>query len=244
MKNPPDGYSPAGWRASAAEQSAPASKDYTLNEALRTWQWYELWAILFLNTTAGVSIISQASPMAQEITHVSATAAAGLVGLISIANGAGRLLWAWLSDFAGRRQVFMTMFLLQAAVFLLMSHVDSFTALAALSFVVLLCYGGGFGTMPALAADFFGLTNIGSIYGLMLTAWGSAAVVGPTLIAYLRDATKHYTQALDLIGVIMLVGASIPFFVSPARGGQPRPTSRSTQPAPLRPVTLPPSRRP
>ena len=228
MTNPPEGYRPEGWQAPTAQRGAGASTDFTLTEALRSWQWYALWAILFLNTTAGISIISQASPMAQEVTHVSAAVAAGLVGLISIANGAGRLLWAWLSDFIGRRQVFLTMFLLQAALFILMSRVESFSSLAALSFVVLLCYGGGFGTMPAFAADLFGPSNVGSIYGLMLTAWGCAGVLGPTLISYIREATGHYTDALELIAIIMLLSATIPFFIASSRGVQRRQALRST----------------
>jgi len=109
MRNPPDNYSPAGWQAPVTQQQS-SDKDYTLGESLKTWQWYGLWAILFLNTSAGISIISQAAPMAQEATHVSAVAAAGLVGIISIANGAGRFLWAWFSDFIGRRRVFQVMF--------------------------------------------------------------------------------------------------------------------------------------
>ena len=228
MKTAPDGYRPDGWRPPPAQQASRVATDYTVNEALRSPQWYALWAILFLNTTAGISIISQASPMAQEMTHTTAVAAAGLVGLISIANGSGRLLWAWLSDFFGRRQVFLTMFLVQAAAFLLLSRVESFGGLAGLAFVVLLCYGGGFGTMPAFAADLFGPANVGSIYGLMLTAWGFAGVLGPTLIARIREATGYYTEALDLIAVIMLVGAVIPFFVRPNRGGRLQPAARST----------------
>jgi len=213
MKNAPDGYRPDGWQPPATQQTARAARDYTLGEALRSWQWYALWAVLFLNTCAGISIISQAAPMAQEMTHVTAAAAAGLVGLISIANGSGRLLWAWLSDFSGRRQVFLTMFLLQAVIFMLLSRVESFGALAVLAFVVLLCYGGGFGTMPAFAADLFGPANVGSIYGLMLTAWGFAGVVGPTLIAYIRQTTGHYTDALDVIAGVMLLAAVIPFMI-------------------------------
>ena len=112
------------------------------------------------------------------------------------------------------------MFLLQAVLFTLLPRVDGFAALATLAFVVLLCYGGGFGTMPAFAADFFGPTNIGSIYGLMLTAWGVAGVVGPTVIARIREATDHYTAALDLIAIVMLVGAALMFFVRSTRGGQ------------------------
>jgi OFA family oxalate/formate antiporter-like MFS transporter len=227
MKNAPDGYRPDGWQPPPAQQASRVATDSTLNEALRSWQWYALWAILFLNTTAGISIISQASPMAQETTHATAVAAAGLVGLISIANGSGRLLWAWLSDFAGRRQVFLTMFLVQAAVFMLLARVESFGALAGLAFVVLLCYGGGFGTMPAFAADLFGSTNVGSIYGLMLTAWGFAGVMGPTIIARIRQSTGHYTEALDLIAVIMLAGAVIPFFVHSTQRGRVQPAVKS-----------------
>ena len=172
---------PSGFKASTTRSSA--AQDFTLRQALGAWQWYGLWLTLFLNSAAGISIISQAAPMAQEISHVSAATAAALVGIISIANGFGRFLWAWFSDAIGRKAVFVTMFLLQAAAFLLLSHVAAFVSLAVLAFVILLCYGGGFGTMPAFAADYFGAKDIGSIYGLMLTAWGAAGVVGPTTAA-------------------------------------------------------------
>jgi OFA family oxalate/formate antiporter-like MFS transporter len=215
MKKAPDGYRPRGWEPSSSQAQARSARDLTLHDALRSWQWYALWLILFLNTTAGISIISQASPMAQEMTHATAATAAGLVGLISIANGSGRLLWAWLSDFTGRRQVFVTMFLVQALTFLLLARVQSLGGLGLLAFVVLLCYGGGFGTMPAFAADLFGPGNVGSIYGLMLTAWGTAGVFGPTLIAQIRQSTGHYTEALHIIAGLMLASAVIPFLVRP-----------------------------
>jgi OFA family oxalate/formate antiporter-like MFS transporter len=171
--------------------------------------------MLFLNTSAGISIISQAAPMAQEITHVTAAVAAGMVGIISIANGAGRFLWAWLSDAIGRRMVFLSMFLVQAVVFWMMPHVSTFGTFTALAFIVLLCYGGGFGTMPAFATDYFGPTNVGSVYGLMLTAWGFAGVLGPTLIAHIRQSTGHYSQALQVIAVIVLISAVLPLITRP-----------------------------
>src|SRR6266849_8715842 len=98
MKDPPAGYRPPGWQPSEAQKRQRSGTDYTLSQALGRWQWYALWAMLFLNTSAGISIISQAAPMAQEITGVTAAVAAGMVGIISIANGAGRFLWAWFSD--------------------------------------------------------------------------------------------------------------------------------------------------
>ena len=217
MRNPPDDYRPAGWQPSPKQQEQIPIADYTLSAALRTWQWYGLWAILFLNTLAGISIISQASPMAQEVTQVSAGTAADLVGIISIANGAGRFLWAWCSDYIGRRRVFQVMFLAQTCVFVLLSRVHHFGALAFLAFLVLLCYGGGFGTMPALAADFFGARNVGPIYGLMLTAWGFAGLLGPTLIAYVRQSTGYYTEALDAIALVMFLSAILPFVVRPPK---------------------------
>ncbi len=222
MKNPAEGYSPAGWQPAPSLQSHRSARNYTFKEALSTWQWYALWGILFLNSIAGISIISQASPMAQEISHVTPAVAAGLVGIISIANGSGRFLWAWFSDLIGRRQVFITMFLVQTILFFFLSRAANFTLLTLLAATVLLCYGGGFGTMPAFAADYFGPSNIGSIYGLMLTAWGFAGVVGPALIAHLRQATGHYGQALEIISSIMLVSTLLALVVRPpkAEGAQ------------------------
>jgi len=217
MREPPADWLPAGWQPA---QSAAAAKgaSFTLRQALGTWQWYALWAVLFLNVSAGISIISQASPMAQEITGVSATTAATMVGIISIANGAGRFLWAWLSDVIGRRWVFLTMFVLQAGLFAVLPGVHSFNVLTAFAVLILLCYGGGFGTMPAFCADYFGTWEVGSIYGLMLTAWGSASAVGPVLIAYVRQSTGKYSEALLILATVMAGAAILPLFLrSPAR---------------------------
>ena len=210
MRNPPEGWMPKGWQPSAKQQGQLQARNYTLTEALSAWQWYVLWAMLFLNVTAGISIISQASPMAQEISGVSAVVGAGMVGVISIANGIGRLLWAWLSDAIGRRNVFLIMFLLQAVLFFFLPSLRQFTMLALVCFIIISCYGGGFGTMPAFVADYFGTKWVGSIYGLMLTAWGFAGVFGPLLIANIRQATGHYGAALITIACILLVSSQLP----------------------------------
>ena len=210
MRDPPEGWLPEGWQPSAKKQAQWTTQEFTLQDALGTWQWYVLWAILFLNVTAGISIISQAAPMAKEISGVPPLVAAGMVGIISIANGAGRLLWAWLSDGIGRRNVFLIMFFVQAGLFFLMPSQREFAILVALCFIVLSCYGGGFGTMPAFATDFFGPKWIGSIYGLMLTACGFAGVFGPLLIARIREATGGYSGALTIIACVMLVSSLLP----------------------------------
>ena len=218
MRNPQTTTATAGY--AAKKRAAAPQQQFSLKQALGTWQWYALWLTLFLNTTAGISIISQAAPMAQEMTGVTAAVAAGLVGLISIANGSGRFLWAWFSDAVGRRTVFLVMFLLQAGVFLLLGHCHDFATLSLLACLVLLCYGGGFGTMPAFATDYFGDREIGSVYGLMLTAWGFAAMFGPMLVARVREATGHYSGALSLLAATMLVSAVVPLLLR--RPGEPR----------------------
>jgi OFA family oxalate/formate antiporter-like MFS transporter len=231
MTNPPEGWKPAGWEPSLAQQTQRSAKDYLLPEALRTWQWFALWLLLFLNVTAGISLVSQASDMTQEITGVSATAGAALVSIISIANAAGRFLWAWLSDFITRRWVFLTMFALQAVLFFLLPHATAYAVFTLLAFIIITCYGGGFGTMPAFAADYFGPRNVGTIYGLMLTAWGVASAVGPLLLSTLRTSSGSYTQPLTIIAVIMLVSLIVPFIVRPPRPQVAEPTEAAPSPA-------------
>ena len=102
-----------------------------------------------------------------------------MVGIVAIGNAAGRVFWAWLSDLISRRATFVLMYALQAVLFWIFPDLHSAAILTPVSFIILLCYGGGFGTMPAFAADYFGSKNVGAIYGLMLTAWGFANVCGP-----------------------------------------------------------------
>jgi len=217
MQNPPDGWRPEGWSATGTQVSQRSNRDYTLSQALRTWQWWALWLLLFLNTSAGISIISQESPLFQELGRVSAVTAASLVGVASIGNALGRVFWAWASDSITRRTTFAVMFLAQVALFWALPNINSAGVLTFVVFVVLMCYGGGFGTMPAFAADYFGSKNVGPIYGLMLTAWGFASAFGPLLIAYMRQADGTYRQALHVIAGVMALSVVLPLIVSPPR---------------------------
>ena len=217
MKNPPVGWKPDGWVPSVSQSAQRAGKDYTLGEALKTWQWWALWLLLFLNTCAGISIISQESPMFQEIGKVSALVAAGMVGIVAIGNAAGRVFWAWVSDAITRRWTFVIMFLLQVGLFWALPSLSPVAILTVVSFIVLMCYGGGFGTMPAFTADYFGAKNYGPIYGLMLTAWGTASAFGPLLIAHMRQSSGSSSSGLHLIAGIMAVSILLPILVSPPK---------------------------
>jgi OFA family oxalate/formate antiporter-like MFS transporter len=217
MQNPPDGWKPEGWMPTAAQTSHRAGRDFTLTEALKTWQWWALWLLLFLNTCAGISIISQEAPLFQEEAGVTAAVAASMVGLASIGNAVGRVFWAWISDLITRSATFFVMFLAQILLFWFLPNIATAWFLTIVTFVVLMCYGGGFGTMPAFTADYFGPKNVGPIYGLMLTAWGFASVFGPLLIAHMRETTGSYRGALHVIAGVMTISAVLPILVRPPR---------------------------
>jgi OFA family oxalate/formate antiporter-like MFS transporter len=204
-----------------------SARDHSLAEALKTWQWWALWLLLFLNTSAGISVISQESPLFQELLGVTAAVAAGMVGIASIGNAFGRVFWAWASDFITRRRAFLAIFLAQIFLFWIFPSIHSVWLLTAVAFLVLMCYGGGFGTMPAFTADYFGSKNVGPIYGLMLTAWGFASAFGPLLIAYMRQADGNYHRALHAIAGIVAFSILVPIVV--------RPPSRTKLPAQLAP---------
>ena len=217
MQNPPDGWKPEGWSLTARETSERAGHDFVLSEALKTWQWWALWLLLFLNTCAGISVISQEAPIFQELTKVSAVVAGGMVGVASLGNAVGRVFWAWVSDLITRRATFFVMFLLQVLLFWFLPSVASASLMTIVTFVVLMCYGGGFGTMPAFTADYFGPKNVGPIYGLMLTAWGFASAFGPLFIAHMRETTGSYSGALRVIAGVMAVSTLLPLLVRPPR---------------------------
>jgi OFA family oxalate/formate antiporter-like MFS transporter len=210
FRNPPEGYRVPGWEPKAAGPAIASSRVYTLAEALRTPQWYMLTAILALNVTCGIAFISQAADAAEEVAGVSAVTAASMVGILGLFNGGGRVFWAWLSDHIGRMRAFLGMLGLQAICFFILPHAAAFALFAILAALVYLAYGGGFGTMPATAADYFGTPNAGAIYGAMIVAWSIGGVVGPLLLAALYESSGSYTLAFTVIAIIAVVSLVLP----------------------------------
>jgi OFA family oxalate/formate antiporter-like MFS transporter len=212
FKNPPKGWMPKGFVPKAGSASS-AAESFNMSEAIRTPAWWMLWAMLGLNISAGLGLLSQLSPMAQRLMTDSSAAekailAGTVVAIASIFNGLGRLFWAWLSDLIGRKNVFIAMFASQALVYALLptinSHFGSIAILTIIASYLLACYGGGFATMPAFAADAFGPANIGRVYGTMLTAWGVAGVIGPMAFAALgADQALYTASGLLILGLIV-----------------------------------------
>jgi len=135
--------------------------------------------------------------------------AAGVVGVLAIFNGAGRIVWGSLSDHIGRMPAFAAMLGLQGVCLLLIPHAGNPALFFILAAIVYLCYGGGFGTMPATAGDFFGVRHAGAIYGLMLVGWSLGGIIGPLIISALIGSAKNYTLAYTVIAVIALLGTTL-----------------------------------
>jgi MFS transporter, OFA family, oxalate/formate antiporter len=218
MQNPPEGWKPEGWAPTPAQVSQRSDRDFTLGEALGTWQWWALCVLMSINTIAGLSVITQASPIFQEMGKATAEVAAGLVGIIAIGNGAGRIFWAWVSDLTTRKAAFFLMYLVEAILFWTYHSISSLSILAVATFILVMCYGGAYGITPAFAADYFGPRDVGSIFGLMMLPWAFAASFGPLLFAYLRQINGNYTQALYLIAGLITVALILPILVTPPRG--------------------------
>ena len=217
MQNPPEGWTPEGWTPSAKHISQRADRDFTLGQALSTWQWWAICLLMSINTMAGLSIVSQAAPIFQEMGKASAATAAGLVGVISIGNGVGRIFWAWVSDLTTRKTAFFMMYLVEAILFWTYHSIGSLTVLGIITFILVMCYGGAYGITPAFAADYFGPRDVGSIFGLMMLPWAFAAAFGPYLFAYLRQINGNYVQALYFIAGLMTVALILPILVTPPR---------------------------
>ncbi|MGH3661572.1 MAG: L-lactate MFS transporter [Micromonosporaceae bacterium] len=215
FRNPPEGYTVPGWEPKPGRVATGAA-ELTTGQALRTPQWYLLAAILCLNVTAGIGLISVVAASATSVAGFSAAAAASLTGIMGLFNGGGRVFWGWISEHTGRMTAFLAMLALQGVCFLVLPHASSVALFAVLAAIIYLCYGGGFGAMPATAGDFFGLRHAGAIYGLMIVAWSLGGIIGPLMVAWLIDGDS-YTTAFTTIGVMALVAMVLPLVTRPSQ---------------------------
>lgn len=217
--------------ATSASQAPAAGPDLGPAAAARTARFWALWLMLFLNVTAGILFISNAVPIMRELTGAAPAAVLGVYGTIALANGLGRLFWGAVSDRIGRRAAYLLIFGAQVLVFLAVGRAHALWLVALLFAVVLLCYGGGFGTMPSFVADAFGTRHLGVVYGWILLAWSAAGVAGPVFVAWVKDHTGSFAGALPWVAGLLAVAMLLPFAVG-APATPSRPWARRRGPAP------------
>jgi MFS family permease len=242
----PEGWTPEGWTPPPQKQSVMITTRHVhVNRVHRTPQFWLLWGILCMNVSAGIGVIGMASPMLQEVfggrligapgdlyalgedgRMAVATVAAGFAALLSFFNIAGRIFWASLSDYIGRRLTYGVFFALGIALYAaapLTGSAGSVALFVAIFCVILTMYGGGFATIPAYLADMFGTRFVGAIHGRLLTAWAAAGILGPSVIAFIREArieagvpaAQAYTSTLYILAAMLVVGFLCNLFVRP-----------------------------
>lgn len=212
LKNPPAGWKPEGWDPPQVTTavSTPPREDYGPGEMLRTLRFWIAWVMYFLGAAAGLMIISQAAPMAEEMAGLTKEAAAAAVGVLAIFNGLGRLFWGAMSDRIGRNASLMLMFTVNAAdLFLVLPNATTYMSYVFGICAAALSFGGYLALMPAITADYFGTKNMGINYGWMFTAYGAASLFGPILIARIKQVSGGYTQALYIFAALSLVGIAL-----------------------------------
>ena len=216
---------------SSVQQTGTNGALVRASEAIRTPQFALLWLVLFCNVTAGIGILEQAAPMIQDFfrsgsgSSVNAAEAGGFVGILSLANMAGRFVWSSLSDVIGRRATYMIYLGIGLVLYVLLATVgqQSTAIFVILAAVIISYYGGGFSTVPAYLKDLFGTLEVGAIHGRLLTAWAAAGVAGPLIVNGFLDAAgkpgnlmaNDYHPALFTMVGILAVGFVANLMIKP-----------------------------
>ncbi|QKS72944.1 OFA family MFS transporter [Paenalkalicoccus suaedae] len=213
---PPAGYMPKNMKKDLASGKKVIKKDLaqlSAKQAVRTRRFWMLWTMMLINTSAGIMMISVASPMAQETVGLTVAAAGTMVGVMGIINGGSRLAWAAVSDYIGRSNVFMIFFILQIIAFATLPIMQSVLLFQLLIFIVVSCYGGGFSNLPAFIGDLFGTKQLGAIHGFLLTTWSLGGIIGPQIVTQIYGRTDSYLPVfyvfLGLVTVAFVISLLI-----------------------------------
>ena len=229
IRVPAPGWKPAGWQpkvqTSSPNLSLISAHNVAAASAMKTPQFWLLWLMLFLNTTAGIGILEQASPMIQNLFtgRVTALEAGGFVGVLSLFNMSGRFIWSSMSDYVGRKWTFLTFFVIGVALYALLPGLHSLGLFVLVAGVLISMYGGGFSTAPAYLKDLFGTTDVSAIYGRLLTAWSTAGILGPLSVngvldhyaAAHRPLAQAYPSVLHIMAALLGVGLVASLLVRP-----------------------------
>ncbi|RLU83653.1 MFS transporter [Streptomyces griseocarneus] len=231
---------PPGRTGTIAAPPLPAVRVSARN-ALRTPQFWCLWVMLCANVTAGIGILEKAAPMVTSLFAATPAAAAGFVGLLSLANMLGRLAWSAASDLTGRKNIYRLYLGAGAGMYLLLALVggSSKPVFLLCAAVILSFYGGGFATLPAYLKDLFGTYQVGAIHGRLLTAWSTAGILGPLIVNALADARRSaghsgadlYTPSFFTMLGLLAVGFVVGEFVRPVHPRYHEPPDEDGRPA-------------
>lgn len=206
MRRCPVGYTPAGYTPGV--QSNASAQDKTTRQMLKSAEFYLMIAMLTLGAFSGLMLISQASPIAQNMIGMSTGAAAMIVSALALFNAGGRILSGYISDKIGRVKTLSIVFILCVAGCLMLYASGPSTAwLFVMGICVTgICFGSLMGIFPGFTVDRFGSRYNGVNYGVMFIGFALAGIVGPLSASGIYQAMQQYQPAFLIAGLCAFIG--------------------------------------
>ncbi len=181
-------------------------KEYDWREMIKTPQFYKLWFMFALAASAGLMVTGHIASISKS--QADWENGYYLVSIFALFNTGGRIGAGYLSDKFGRVRIMLLVFLLQASNLLLFNRYVVPITLAIGTAITGLCYGAVFALFSLATADLYGLKYFGVNYGIVITAWGCAGIIGPLIGGWVVDVTGTYHLAY-IIGAVLLMIAAI-----------------------------------
>jgi len=205
IENPPEGYLPDGYNPDKSSTKGLSLSEITGKEALNNTRFYLIWFMIFINVSCGIALISEASQIAQSQLNYTPMQAAGIVGLIGLFNGLGRIFWSAFSDYFGRPLTFVIFFGIEIFAFFFLAQIGSPAVFIGVLMLIISIFGGAFATLPAFLSDLFGTKQLGTILGMVLISKGFAGLFGPTLYNYIMAETGSLDMTLKVFSGLFII---------------------------------------
>jgi OFA family oxalate/formate antiporter-like MFS transporter len=214
VKEPPPGFKPEGWQPISNPMIPTGVTDKKWNEMLREPIFYVVWVMYTIGAMAGLMIIGHAAPIGQEVIRLSIPMAAMAVSILALANTGGRVIWGAVSDRTGPYKALIMIFIIYAVMMFFLTAVSSFLLFVITLSAIGLCFGGLFAIFPSISANLFGMKNLSLNYGILFTAFGAGAFIGPRLAAIMKETSGEYTVAFIVASVLSACGIALTFFAN------------------------------
>ncbi|GAL18317.1 oxalate/formate antiporter [Vibrio maritimus] len=203
INNPPAGYQPEAPKVKAGQAPVQVKKaaDMSWKAMLKTPQFYSLWVMYAFAAAAGLMIIGNITNIAS--VQANLPNAVYLASLLAIFNSGGRIAAGILSDKIGGVRTLMLAFILQGVNMVLFSTFTSEFMLIIGTAVAAVGYGTLLAVFPSLTAEYYGLKNYGTNYGVLYTSWGIGGAIGAAIVGYSMTHGGGYNLAYTISAVMM-----------------------------------------
>lgn len=182
--------------------------DKTYKEMLKERNFWILWAVYTIGATSGMMLIGHAANLAE---YYNLGAGAFIVMIVGLANTLGRIAWGAVSDRAGRYNAVMYMLIVSITGLIVLSFSETLSPIVGILALVAiaLSFGGLLGSFPGITADNWGAPRAAANYGWMFTAYGIAAIAGPSIAATIQETTGTYSNALYIAAGMSIIGLGL-----------------------------------